>query len=190
LIVSDELFGQLPWYFLIGAAGVAIAWWWLKIKTKLQKGLFSAGIALLLGCAAFVGDVGTRVVIVRFSKLDAPVEKRTGKFIFTLNYVFQNGSKTTLHRLTQSDDATILVNDSPETLRIVGVTYSTQPAFGIGSGKRPPPALIPPMSTSDFPYGAPDEIGPDQTPPATMDSSLPFGVRSWVTWGPVAPEEQ
>ncbi len=186
MIFSEEFFAQLPWYFLIGAVGLAIAWWWLKKTSKLQKGLFSAGIAILVACAFFVGDLGTRVVIVRFSKLDAPVERRTGKFVFSINYLFQNGSKATLHRLSPENElGAILVNDSPETLRLIGVPYATTSMTALPKSA---PTPIPPMSTFTL-SSPPDEIGPDQTPPDTMESSIGLGVRKWLTWGPVTPEE-
>jgi hypothetical protein len=186
MIFSEEFFGQLPWYFLIGAVGLAIAWWWLKKTSKLQNGLFLAGIIILLGCALRIGNLGSRVIIVRFSKLDAPVERRTGKFLFSVNYVFQNGSKATLHQLLpESDLGAVLVNDSPETLRLILVPYATTSMTALPKSA---PTLIPPMSTFTLTVPA-DEIGPDQTPPDTMESSIGLGVRTWLTWGPKSDSE-
>lgn len=180
MILPDTFFDFLPWIWAGLAVWLALWWRWLSKTTRLQKGLFSAGIIVSLAMFRF-GPSHPHVVIVRFSKLGTPVEKQRGQLLFPKRYTFQNGKTTWLWSLPDKYFGTIVVNDSPETLRIEYVSYANNPMLGLGPT---PPTPVPPMST--FPWTSSiDNVGPDDTPPDSTETvaGLGMAVRTWLTWG-------
>jgi hypothetical protein len=188
VILPDGFFEVEPYLWMGAVVWLALWWRWLTKTTKRQKVLFSAGIIVSIAMWRF-GPTHPRVAIVRFSKLGAPVEKRHGRLLFPMRYTFQNGNVVWLWSLSGKSSldkyfGTIVVNDSPETLRIQFVSYASSEALGLGET---PPTPVPPMST--FPWtNAIDNIGPDDTPPESISSPISVGVISWLTWGN-APDE-
>lgn len=182
MILPDGFFEFLPWVWAGLAVWLALWWRWLTKTTRTQKGLFSAGIVICLALWRF-SPPSPRVVIVRFPKLGAPVEKQRGRLLFPKHYTFQNGKTAWLW--TRDPDkkyfGTIIINDSPTTLRVEYVSYANSPGLGLGET---PPTPVPPMSTLDW-ATAVDDVGPDETPPASMATidGLGMGMRGWLTWG-------
>ena len=185
MILPESFFVALPFVWLGIALWLGLWWRWLTATTKRQKYIFAAGI---MGCLALAtwGTRGVPIVIVKFPKLGAPVEKQHGKLLFPRHYTFQDGKAAWLWSLPDDKKyfGTIVVNDSPETLRVVLVGYSNSP-FGLGKS---PPTLVPPMSRF-FNDTAIDDIGPDSPPPEAMSSQFSMGARSWLTWGETSSDE-
>jgi hypothetical protein len=180
VILPETFFDFLPWIWVGLAVWLALWWRWLTKTTRAQKGLFSAGIIIGLAMWRF-GPIHPRVVIVHFSKLGAAVDKQRGRLLFPKHYTFQNGATTWLwtRDSEQKYFGTIVVNDSPETLRIQYVTYANNPMLGLGDT---PPTPVPPLSTFDWKTSI-DDVGPDETPPDATEGVGGMAVRAWLTWG-------
>ncbi|MEO7109172.1 MAG: hypothetical protein ABI183_01935 [Polyangiaceae bacterium] len=187
MILPSAFVDWLPAVWVGLAIWLGLWWLWLTKTTRLQKGLFSAGILISLVLWRSGYPLCPRVVTVRFSKLGTPVEVKRGRMLFPVHYTFRDGRTTWLwtHDDKQKYFGTIVVNDSPETLRLEYVSYSSTPELGFGGS---PPTPVAPNTIVNW-LSDIDEIGPDDTPPPGMESPIGMGVRAWLTWGEVSSDE-
>ena len=180
MILPEAFFDFLPWILIAGALG--LAWWWKSIQktSALQKALFSGGVVVSLILAIRAPGLGSPIVIVEFAALGQPVLKTIGRLVVPMHYKFLDGHTQLIWYLPENAKlGTIIINDSPEPLRIKFVNYAAASAIGLRDTE---PTPVPRMTTFVWDTGI-DQVGPDDIPPSSMTSRMSVSVNAWLTWG-------
>jgi hypothetical protein len=169
VIVSDGVLEGWKWLAL--AVGVVFAIL-LRVTPRAQskRALIYGAVAVFALIAAFgTRALGRPVVVVK--RANAPTETTRGVLFFSEDYAFQDGHHD---RLTQTGQGTLVVNDGAGDMRIKSINYGS---IGIGSD----PVTVPAMSLYDAKYGI-DYVGPNDPPPAEVESKISFEIKYWLTW--------
>ena len=182
MIVPEIVFSAIPWLFLVAFLAIPIVWR-LTPGAKMnnwKRAGFVLGMIFCWGAWANVGHLGSEVLVVRMLGLGVPAETSRGRLFFSTTYRFGNGTQKHIGQLSPENEyfGTIVVNDSPEPMRVDMISYDSNPMFALANHTTPVPEHdVIELAT------AIDDVGPHELPPGAMSSPIPASARAWLTWG-------